>query len=160
LQHYSVAKLTQEELMALPSGALQAQAPPDGFIVRRATMDDMPGLVKLYADAGDMSRTPAAVERPLIDRQIWLALKEDKVVSAALTNAETEDLAMIGGVYTANAWRGRGLSQAVCSALCTAIITAGRQPVLYWHNPTAGHVYAKLGFRPIGVWRSIRLAVR
>ena len=67
---------------------------------------------------------------------------------------------MVGGVYTSPAWRGNGLSQAVCSGLCAELIEIGRQPVLYWHDPAAGHVYTKLGFRPIGTWRSVRLKQR
>jgi predicted GNAT family acetyltransferase len=107
-----------------------------------------------------MSRTPPAIERPLRDRRVWLALKEGDVVAAALTNAETSSLGMVGGVYTAPAWRGNGLSQAICSGLCAELIAIGRQPVLYWHDPAAGYVYAKLGFRPIGTWRSVRLSQR
>lgn len=157
---YAPASLTEDSVMELPWGGLQEQSAPDGFVVRRATLDDLVGLVPFFADAGDMSRTPAGIERPLRDRRIWMALKGNEVVSAALTNAETGDMAMIGGVYTSPAWRGKGLSQAVCSALCAELFASGRQPVLYWHYPPAGHVYAKLGFRPIGTWRSVRLTRR
>jgi hypothetical protein len=160
LQRYMLASLTEDTLMELPSGGLQTQETPTGFIVRRATIHDLPELVNFYADAADMTRSPAAIERPLLDRRIWIALKGNEVVSAALTNAETSEMAMIGGVYTAPAWRGNRLSQAVCSALCTDLIADGRQPTLYWHNPPAGRVYTKLGFRPIGKWRSVRLARR
>jgi uncharacterized protein len=141
----------------LPAGRLQRQAPPDGFVIRRAGLDDLAKLVAFFSGAGHMSRSPAGVERPLRNRRVWIALKDGEVVAAALTNAETERLAMVGGVYTAPAWRGRGLSQAVCSALCDELIQTGRQPVLYWENPAAGRVYTKLGFRAIGTWRSLRL---
>lgn len=160
LQRYVATSVEEETLMELPAGKLRLQAPPSGFEIRRATLDDFDSLVVFFADAGDMSRTPAGVERPLRDRRVWIALQGDEVVSAALTNAETTTLAMVGGVYTAPAWRGRGLSQAVCSQLCDELVREGRQPVLYWENPAAGHVYAKLGFRPIGTWRSLRLARR
>jgi predicted GNAT family acetyltransferase len=157
LKRYALASLTEDTLMELPRGGLLEQRPPDGFVVRRAGLDDLAGLVAFFANAGDMSRTPAAVERPLRDRRIWMALKGNEVVSAALTNAETSEMAMIGGVFTAPAWRDKGLSQAVCSALCTDLLASGRQPTLYWHYPPAGRVYTKLGFRPIGTWRSVRL---
>jgi GNAT superfamily N-acetyltransferase len=159
LRRYRAASLTEDHLMELPEGALQPQAAREGFVVRKATLADLDGLVGLFADAGDMARTPMGVERPLRDRRVWLALREGEVVSAALTNAETSTLAMIGGVYTAPAWRGHGLSQAVCSGLCAELMATGRQPILYWHNPAAGRVYTKLGFRPIGTWRSVRLTV-
>jgi uncharacterized protein len=160
LRRYVASSLTEDNLMQLPANGLRPQVARAGFVVRKATMSDLAGLIALFADAGDMSRTPPAVERPLRDRRVWLGLKEGDVVAAALTNAETTSLGMVGGVYTSPAWRGNGLSQAICSGLCAELIAIGRQPVLYWHNPAAGHVYAKLGFRPIGTWRSVRLNQR
>jgi predicted GNAT family acetyltransferase len=64
---------------------------------------------------------------------------------------------MIGGVYTPPAMRGRGLSQAVCSALCAELMAAQKQPILYWDTPAAGAVYRKLGFCATGTWRSVWL---
>lgn len=157
LHRYRASNKSDETLMELATMALSFQPAPPGFRVRRATLDDFASLVKLYANAADMARTPAGVERPLLDRRVWVAENGDGIVSAALTNAETDSLAMIGGVYTDPAWRGRGLSQAVCSALCEELIGTGRKPILYWHNAAAGQVYSKLGFRRIGTWRSVRL---
>ena len=161
LQRYEAAAVSEEELMELPVGALRLQSAPQGFTVRKATKEDFDALVALFADAGSMARTPAAVERPLHDRRVWVAHVADhasEIVAAALTNAETTQLAMIGGVYTLPAWRGKQLSQAVVSGLCQEIIAQDKQPVLYWDNPAAGHVYQKIGFRRIGWWRSVRLA--
>lgn len=159
LQKYHAASLIEDQLMELPVDALHPQiSARAGFIIRKATMNDIDGLVALYADAQDMARSAASVEVPLRDRHVWLALKDDVVVSAALTNAETATLAMIGGVYTRPKWRGNGLSQAICSGLCAELISLGLRPYLYWHNAAAGHVYTKLGFKPIGIWRSVRLA--
>ena len=107
-----------------------------------------------------MARTPAAVERPIRDTRLWLAEEQGEVISTALTNAETSTLAMIGGVYTPPAQRGRKLSQAVCSALCADLLAADKQPVLYWGNPAAGAVYHKLGFRPQGQWRAVWLQAK
>lgn len=157
LTRYVGGLIEEETLMELPVNGLVLPHVPDGFVARRATMADLPGLIALYADAGDMTRTPAAVERPLRDRRVWVALHDDVIVAAALTNAETSDAAMIGGVFTLPAWRGVGLSQAVCGHLCAELIAVERQPYLYWENPAAGQVYRKLGFREIGLWRSVRL---
>lgn len=160
LTRYTSTSVNIDSLMELPPGHLCPQPAPAGFVVRKATMDDLDGLITLFAGAGDMARTPQAVELPLRDRRVWLAVKDGEVVAAALTNAETKHLGMIGGVYTRPEWRGFGLSQAVCSGLCEELIALGLQPVLYWHNPAAGHVYRKLGFRTIGTWRSVRLALK
>jgi N-acetylglutamate synthase-like GNAT family acetyltransferase len=158
--HNYVGTFVEETFMQLPNGALKVQPVPEGFVIRKATLDNLATLVRLFADAGDMTRTPAGIERPLRERRVWVALKEGEAVSAALTNAETKTTAMIGGVFTAAEWRGHGLSQAVCSRLCEELIEQQLQPVLYWKNPAAGHVYAKLGFQTIGVWRSVWLTQR
>ena len=160
LTRYVAGSLTEDQVMELPPGSLRQSKAPAGFVVRKAGIDDLKMLIDLFADAADMARTPAAVERPLRDRRVWLAERDGIAVAAALTNAETQTLAMIGGVYTRPEWRGMGLSQAICGALCAELIGVGRQPVLYWHNPAAGHVYRKLGFRAIGTWRSVHLTLR
>lgn len=157
LQHYRAEHLEIEEVMALHPADFQPVAAPRGIVIRRGTLADLPQLIDFYADAEHMSRSPAAVERPLRDTRLWLAEKTGKILSTALTNAETSRLAMIGGVYTPAALRGRGLSQAVCSALCDDLIANQKQPMLYWGTPAAGAVYRKLGFRATGQWRSVWL---
>ena len=157
LRRYRAAKLSEEELMRLDGADFRPQPPPAGVEVRRATLDDLPALAAHYRDAGSMSRSPLGVERPLRDTQVWVALEQGQVSASALTNAETRALGMVGGVYTLPARRGRGLAQAVCSALCAALLAAGKMPVLYWASPDAGAVYRKLGFRAVGRWRSVWL---
>lgn len=159
LQRYHAGAVHVEELMLLEPEQFRPQPVPPGVIVRRGTLADRAALIAFYADAGHMTRRPAAVERPLRATRLWLAEDEGTVVAAALTNAETQDLAMIGGVYTPPTQRGRGLSQAVCSALCQELLRARKTPVLYWDTPAAGAVYRKLGFQPVGKWRSVWLEV-
>jgi predicted GNAT family acetyltransferase len=157
LDRYEPAKIVVEELMELVDGALRPVAPPPGVTLHRATMADADALIAFFAEAGDMARTPPAVIRPIQDTRLWFAAEGGEILATALTNAETAHHAMIGGVYTKPAARGRALSQAVCTALCQDLITAGRQPVLYWGNAAAGAVYRKLGFRAIGKWRAVWL---
>lgn len=155
LKRYAVPKVTETHLMDLAAEDFQPRPAPEGVRLRRATMADLPALVDFYRDAGSMSRTPLGVERPLRDTRLWVAERDGALVSAALTNAEMRELAMIGGVYTPPEWRNQGLSQAVCSALCADLLADGKRPVLYWENAAAGTVYKKLGFRLRGVWRSV-----
>jgi len=157
LQRYRAEHEEIEAVMDLPAETFQPLPAPAGVTIRRGTLADLGKLVAFYRDADTMTRTPAAVERPLRDTRLWLAEENGDVISAALTNAETSNLAMIGGVFTPPTQRGRKLSQAVCSALCADLLTAGKQPVLYWGNPAAGAVYRKLGFQPQGEWRSVWL---
>ena len=157
LARHRAARVSEEELMRLDAADFRPQPAPPTVEVRRATLEDLPALVAHFHDAGSMSRSPLGVERPLRDTQVWIALEDGRVVASALTNAETRALAMVGGVYTPPAQRGRGLAQAVSSALCAALLAAGKTPVLYWENPAAGAVYRRLGFRALGRWRSVWL---
>jgi predicted GNAT family acetyltransferase len=157
LSRYRARKAEDDELAALDPAFFQPIAAREGIHVRRATLADLPELIAFYADAEEMSRVPAAVERPLRERRVWVAVVDSRIKSAALTNAETSKLAMIGGVYTKKETRGQKLSQFVISAICADLIAIGKQPILYWHNPVAGIVYHKVGFQPIGRWRSVRL---
>lgn len=163
----AVVANVEEQLMVLHAEAFCALAPPQELIVRRAAWSDLAALEGLYAEAGDMRRSRQAIERPMRDGLIYVGrLREPRggegaLVTAALTNAQTADSAMIGGVYTHKASRGHGYSQAVCSALCGGLLRMQMTPCLYWKTPAAGHVYRKLGFTPIGRWRSVWLgAVR
>jgi len=157
LRQYQGKQVKVEELMALEAGAFRPVAPPIDLIVRRGSMADLAALTEFYADAGDLTRSAAGVARPLQDTHLWLIEQQGAILATALTNAEIQQMAMIGGVYTLPAARGRGLSQVVCSALCAELLAEGKQPCLYWINPAAGAVYQKLGFRSIGQWRSIWL---
>lgn len=157
LRRYQALQVKIEEVMTLQAAAFQPIAPHGGIVIRRGTLDDLPRLIDFFAHAEHMSRTPAGVERPLRDTRLWLAEADSQIVATALTNAETATLAMIGGVYTPHDWRGRGYSQAVCSALCADLLGAQKQPVLYWDTPAAGAIYRKLGFQSTGQWRSVWL---
>ncbi len=158
LRRYRATWVRTEEVMRLDAERFSPQPAPEGAVVRRAGPADLEALVHFYGDAEEMSRTPQAVADPLRYRRIWLAEADGVVLAAALTNAEARGLAMVGGVYTRPQARGKGLGQAVVSGLCAELLAEGLTPVLYWGNPAAGALYRKLGFRPIGTWRSVRLA--
>jgi uncharacterized protein len=160
LRQYDAASIDEEELMMLAEADFQPVSDLPGVEIRRAEMADLAHLIAFYSDAEYMSRTANMVERPLRDNRIWVALVDGELAAAALTNAEIDAAAMIGGVYTGNKWRNRGLSMAVCSALCGELLAEGKEPVLYWKNEVAGRVYNRLGFRAVGKWRSVRLRLR
>lgn len=159
LTRYRAVKISEEELMELHPADFCPVEPPAGVLVRRAVWSDLPSLVDFYSNAAQMTRTPEAVADPLKHRRIWLAERDGQVLSAALTNAETDALAMVGGVFTRPEARGQGLSQATVSALCMELIADKLRPVLYWETPAAGAVYRKLGFRRVGIWRSVHLGL-
>ncbi|MEZ4558339.1 MAG: hypothetical protein R2854_18230 [Caldilineaceae bacterium] len=106
LHVYRATQVHVEELMALDAAAFIPQPAPQAS-TSGATEVDLPALIAFYTDAGHMTRRAAAVARPLRDTRLWLAQEAGTVVAAALTNAETANLAMIGGVYTPPAQRRR-----------------------------------------------------
>ncbi len=131
--------------------------PPHRHLATRATWDDLEDLVRFYSNAEKMTRSRAAVERPLRDGRVFVVRDGGEILSAALTNAEAAGMAMIGGVYTPPQYRNRGYARECVGALCEDLLKDGLRPVLYYDNPAAGAVYRRLGFHQIGIWRSVAL---
>lgn len=157
IPHYQVSRISIQTFMALYQPDFVSASNRPDIQVRRATIEDIPALVEFYSDAEHMTRSPKGVAQPVRRTRLWLAEMDGEVCSAALTNAETDQVAMIGGVYTPPRYRSNGYSHSVCSALCADLLQDGKRPVLYWETPAAGKVYTKLGFQRIGDWRALRI---
>ncbi len=125
--------------------------------VHRATHADLPALVAFYSDAEEMSRDEQSVRRCLEQGRIFVATAEGRVVSAALTNTETRNLAMIGGVYTPLGSRYQGYASACMVAICQDLEAEGKEACLCYDDPVAGGIYSRLGFKEIGYWRLLLL---
>jgi len=158
LRNYAPSRVEEQTLCALDAHNFIDDLPP--WPVRRATLRDLDSLARFYANAEDMTRSREAVIRPLVDGRVFVVEQGGEIVSAALTNAEIAAMAMIGGVFTPPRHRGKGYARACVGTLCRDLLAEGKQPILYYGNTAAGRVYARLGFRPIGTWRSVRLARR
>jgi predicted GNAT family acetyltransferase len=125
--------------------------------VHRATLADQPALATFYSDAEEMSRDEQAVRRCIEQGRIFVATTEGRIVSAALTNTETRELAMIGGVYTPLKFRHQGYASACLVAICQDLVADGKEPCLCYDAPVAGSIYHRLGFKKIGYWRLLLL---
>jgi len=158
LNRYQEASTSIEYLCDLDPQEFTPSCKP--WPVRRANMSDYDALNDFYTDAGHMSRTPRGVERPLKDGRVFIVEAENQIVSSVLTNAETRTLAMIGGVFTPLAYRGNGYASTAMVALCHSLIIDRIHPVLYYDNPAAGGIYRRLGFKDLGLWKSVHLACR
>jgi hypothetical protein len=80
---------------------------------------------------------------------------QGRVASAALSSAESEGGAMLGGVATLNDYRGKGLSTLCVAALCNYLLDKGMPSISLFYlldNTPAGRLYDKLGFRHAGEW--------
>jgi hypothetical protein len=125
--------------------------------VRRATLADLPALVAFYSDAEEMSRDEQSVRRCLEQGRIFVTTAGGRIVSAALTNTETQNLAMIGGVYTPPNSRYQGYASACMFAICQDLVADGREACLCYDDPVAEGIYRRLGFEKIGYWRLLLL---
>ncbi len=119
---------------------------------RRAYPEDLHLLAALYADAWTMYRSRNNVASKLAETRVFVveepADERDsrRIVSCALLNVEGSDAALIGGVFTLPAARGRGYAAACTAALSIDLQRDGKLPCLFYENPVAGRVYRRLGF--------------
>lgn len=83
--------------------------------------------------------------------------KESKIVSTATATCETDKNAMIIGVGTDPdpAHRKKGYASACSAALVQDLNKRGKSATLFYDNPKAGSIYKKLGFKELGMWKTI-----
>lgn len=144
---------------ALAPGKGLPVVPPPGVLVRRAGLGDLETLTDLYYRTdGFESLARDQLRRTLYTRihtlRTWIAEVRGRAVSAASTSAETEGAAMVGGVWTTEMMRSRGLSTAVVGALSRELVDEGRRPFLFYlaDNEIAARVYEHVGYASIGRW--------
>lgn len=138
--------------------------PTKGFSAPRiGTPGDMERLIDFYETGFySLARLPSrAAWRNRLTEQLayrTLYLVEDgqgRVVSAAQSSAEAAGVAMLGGVATLTAHRGKGLSALCVGALCAHLFGRGFHTIALFYledNNSAGRVYEKLGFQDAGRW--------
>jgi len=139
---------------ALP---MDAQLPAPVHATREARPKDIPALVELYATADTMRRDAASIKACIKQNRIYVTVVGDRLVSVALSNVETDAMAMVGGVFTPEPLRKRGYASAAITALCASLLHDGIQPCLFYDDPAAGSIYRRLGFEDIGRWRMVTL---
>lgn len=80
---------------------------------------------------------------------------KNELASVAMTVAETEDIALIGGVATLPSYRGKGLAS---SCITDLISRLPQETVLIAPSSVeAAQLYQKLGFVPYGTWAEVTL---
>lgn len=90
-------------------------------------------------------------------RIYYMENEDGLMVSVAQTSAENSKSAMIVGVATLEAYRGKGLMSQCLSKLCIDVLEEGKALCLFYDNPRAGHVYHRLGFNTIDNWTMITM---
>ncbi len=129
----------------------------NGSIARRLGPADIEMLADLYrsiAEFQNFNRDNAALRAALEEGSgRGYGIEQDgRMVAAAMTAAENRASAMIIGVATRLAYRGRGYATALMAGLCRDLLAEGKTACLFYDNPRAGRIYHRLGFEEIGGW--------
>lgn len=119
--------------------------------VRRLTGDDIRPINALYRVDG----TPAFYTAENIDAAVYYGAYEgNRLAAVAGTHvvAPSEDIAVVGNVFTHPAYRGSGLGAMVTSAVTQHVLASCREAVLSVApgNTPAVRTYQKLGYREVG----------
>ncbi len=133
---------------------------------RRVTQKDAPAIVALYQQIEEFAQPYlnhtkeklAEITNNLEQGGVGFGLFEgDKLVSSVYTTATTTTGAMIVGVATLPAYRNRGYASTLVSQLCSYCFENGLGFLcLFYDNPKAGAIYARLGFETVDRWAIMR----
>lgn len=128
--------------------------------VRRLSIKDKDHILNFYKERG------VFVVRMLNEGKttVYGAFIDGKLVSAAYTLIENKDVAVIGGVITAEEFRNRGLAKSIVSALTSDIVNRGMiASLLVRHdNLPAVNVYKAIGFIEYGerLWIDVNTGLK
>ena len=130
----------------------------DGTVsINRVAPSDCPELVDLYNSMEELSELNRNLEEFSRAVEIGSARavcirRDGRIVSTASTAAENSMSGMLGGVCTLPDCRGRGYATRCVEEICGMMKESGKRLCLMFDNPTAGSIYARVGFRKIGRW--------
>lgn len=89
------------------------------------------------------------------DRRTLFLCMDGKMVASCATIRETSRSAIIIGVVTHPDYRRRGYGTELLVELCSALLSEGRYPYLFYDNPAARSVYLRLGATEVCEWRVV-----
>lgn len=108
--------------------------------------DSMASLNAWYPDVSHRIRHDCA--------KIATILDDNKVVSTAMTVAETDTAAVLGQVATHNDYRGRGYAKTCINSLISRC--KGKTLYILPMTDYARSLYEKMGFVPVGEWAELQ----
>jgi len=80
-----------------------------------------------------------------------LAVKGNEIVAQGLIEDETDQMALLSGIYVAPKYRKIGLGEMITGALTEALLLRNRKPYLFVknNNTSARRLYEKMGYKAI-----------
>lgn len=141
---------------------------PKELAIRRLEKADAAEAIKLLSDIEEFQKTYKKQELTEHIRHMESEMEQGgkaavggfldgRMVCTASTSAENSQSAMVVGVATVRAFRGRGYASAVVEALCRDCFERGKQYLcLFYDNPAAGKIYNRIGFRELGQYGMLR----
>lgn len=111
-------------------------------------------LAEFYAESSMLFKYEARLPVILRSGSGFYTGAEKRVVSCALTTTETDEMAMIGAVYTEPEWRGRGLASDCVGHLASFLNDRQKEAYLFYEtkNLNLRSLYGNLGFQQCGEW--------
>ena len=129
--------------------------------IKAATQEDVPEIAammmkdKIYNEVYTYEKLSGDLSRRLASGfgRLWIIRDENgRLVCADATNAETDDLAVIGGLVTDPEMRGRGLGQAMTGSVWNTVLREGKRGLAFLldDNEKTINLHKKLGYDFIG----------
>ena len=160
----SLKPRTEVETFLCVCRTVCAQVPLDKLpMVRMAHANDSQeiySLVRSIPEFGGGPMAPADLSQEIEQGKTRVAIVRDplsaSVVSCAFAVAETDMSAMVIAVCTREGHRRKGYASACVYHLVRGLERRGKSACLFFHNPEAGAIYHRLGFKDIGMWKMLR----
>jgi len=102
--------------------------------IKQATAKDLNRLFYFYEKSEYMQIPRHNLQYVIEQNRVFYMQKMGKIVSAALTHCESEQTALIGGVYTPKAYRGKGFGYACMWTLMHSLQQESKNPCLFYEQ--------------------------
>ena len=85
-------------------------------------------------------------------RNYILRDEDNKLICHAGTCAETDDMAVIGGVIVAPEYRGKGYAKGILTTVCKELLSEGKRVFSFFYIPSAIKIHYACGFEDVDGW--------
>lgn len=145
-----------------------AQGAVDIEKIVRCSKEDIDELMPLQSEYITIEVLPAtrkinlaaerlSFEHTVSEQYVFATKIDNEIVAKAQTNALGVNYAQIGGVYTKEAFRRRGIASRLVAHIANYILEIGKRPILFVKekNLTAYHAYQRAGFEESAKYRIV-----